>query len=451
MIRYLDIYGTTHEKIYDKNIKQIILIYKNISQILEISNLSCLRKLQLSHNNITKITDIKGLSDLIELRCLMLDDNKIEEIKGLDDLISLDLLWLNDNKISEIKGLECLTKLRVLRLCDNPIEGIKGIDKLTNLTCLWIENTNINEIKGLEQLKKLKILWLRHNNLTEIKGLDQLNMLQNLLLCYNQITEMKGLERLSRLKTLQLSYNKISTIEGINGLSSLDRLLLDHNEIKKIPYTVMNLRLLRDFDIDLDIDPIIKRFLMQNQIRIKKTIFDDEQNVHNSSIVKSVKDSIYNIIDNHLIGTKIDQVLKEIVDDKTLNKRTKEQLVEYSQDLTVHSLLNLTFGEVLCSVWKIILEHKESDEIKNILNQEMKDSLCKCFTGRLTRLINCLNGFDQRILIKIDDKEQILNVIISIRNKYADDLDKQKEEVIKELTDRGYDKATIDEYIVYLE
>jgi hypothetical protein len=80
----------------------------------------------------------------------------------------------------------------------------------------------------------------------------------------------------------------------------------------------------------------------------------------------------------------------------------------------------------------------------------MKDSMCKCFTGRLSRLVNCLNGFDERISIKINDKDQILNIIINIRNKY-ESVEKQKEEVIKELKERGFNEDVINEYIVYLE
>jgi len=69
---------------------------------------------------------------------------------------------------------------------------------------------------------------------------------------------------------------------------------------------------------------------------------------------------------------------------------------------------------------------------------------------RPCQIINCLNGFDERVSIKINEKEQILNIIIGVRNKY-DDIEKQKEEVIKELTERGFDKNIINEYIVYLE
>jgi reverse gyrase len=77
--------------------------------------------------------------------------------------------------------------------------------------------------------------------------------------------------------------------------------------------------------------------------------------------------------------------------------------------------------------------------------------MCKCFTGRLSRLVNCLNGFDERVSVVISDKQEILNVIIKVRNMYVDNIEKQKEIVMKELLERGYSEDVINEYIFYLE
>jgi hypothetical protein len=124
----------------------------------------------------------------------------------------------------------------------------------------------------------------------------------------------------------------------------------------------------------------------------------------------------------------------------------------------VHSTLYVTFKEVLLSVWNIIRSHDHANEIKLILNDEMNDSICKCFTGRLSRLVNCLNGFDNRVQIKIADNNQISNIIIMIKNKYEvfnknkyDDLQIIKKEIIKELTERGYDQDIINEWTEYIE
>ncbi len=97
-----------------------------------------------------------------------------------------------------------------------------------------------------------------------------------------------------------------------------------------------------------------------------------------------------------------------------------------------------------------IFQHKDKDQIKSILNEEMKDSLCKCFTGRLSRLVNCLNGFDNRISVKTSDSDEISNIVILVRNKY-DNYEDQVKYVTLELKERGYEDNVISEWISYLE
>ena len=51
------------------------------------------------------------------------------------------------------------------------------------------------------------------------------------------------------------------------------------------------------------------------------------------------------------------------------------------------------------------------------LNDEMLDSMCKCFTGRLTRLVNVLVGFSEDIEINISESERISAIILSVLNR----------------------------------
>ena len=75
----------------------------------------------------------------------------------------------------------------------------------------------------------------------------------------------------------------------------------------------------------------------------------------------------------------------------------------------------------------------------------MSDSLCKCFTGRISRLINALNGFDDNIVINISENEQIGNICIILREKYDGEEFKQK--VREALRERNYNEAIINEWL----
>jgi hypothetical protein len=120
------------------------------------------------------------------------------------------------------------------------------------------------------------------------------------------------------------------------------------------------------------------------------------------------------------------------------------------ENKNIHSVIGVTFNELLLNVISLIFKHEHKDEILNILNIEMQESECKCFTGRMSRLVNSLNGFDPNVQIKIADNEQIANVILQIKNKYQD-IEIIKAEVNKRLIELGYDNETIDSWMEHID
>ena len=150
-----------------------------------------------------------------------------------------------------------------------------------------------------------------------------------------------------------------------------------------------------------------------------------------------------------------DTVNQQIVEDQILKSTVKQQLSEYITDDQVHSNYQITFQELLTNVWQRIVTHTDSLEIKKIMNTEMKDGLCKCYTGRLSRLVNCLNGFYDDIEIKIHDNQQIGNIILLIKNKLEINgelnIDEWKTEVMKELIERQYQPTEIQEWLQFID
>ena len=121
----------------------------------------------------------------------------------------------------------------------------------------------------------------------------------------------------------------------------------------------------------------------------------------------------------------------------------------------VYSVTDITFKELLLAVWCVIRSHKDGDEIQEIMNTEMDDADCKCFTGKMSRLINCLNGYDSRVSITMADNDQIGNIIIiekeklEVEDRY--DVESHKATVRLAMEERGYAKEMIDEWISYIE
>jgi Leucine-rich repeat (LRR) protein len=267
-----------------------------------------------------------------------------------------------------------------------------------------------------------------NNGLTSLNGIENLTQLQYLYCGNNELTSLNRIENLTQLKELSCSQNRLTSLNGIENLTQLREVLFGENEITHIP-------------------PNIQRIL--NGQKSGQDIYRDSQNVHNHSIQESIKQSINNILQIEPIIKNVNEL---ILNDPILTPQTKQVLVEYSNCTDVHTVLNITFGELLIYVFNRIEINEHKDEIKKILNTEMADSICKCFTGRISRLINCLNGFDSLVDIKIADNEQISQIIIAVKNRLANySVSEHQLMAEKELLEMGYSKDIIDIWIQNIE
>ena len=375
-------------------------------------------------------------------------------LSNLNKFINLRELNLSENKISEIKGLDSLVNLQELYLDHNQVKEIKGLDSLVNLRTLSISCNEIREIKGLDNLVNLQILRLSSNKIKEINGLDKLINLNELYLFSNKLTEMNGINMLINLQILNLSHNDITEITGLDNLINLYKLNLEDNRINELPLTLCNLRNICNFYYR--INPIeyiplpVSRWLdrINRRVTTNNMIYNDKQNVHNAHIQNSFRNSLSSLLRDKPTIT-LDDVKNKIINSDILTEQTKRELLNYCDDDTTHSVYLITYADLLVYVWARISSSPNPDEIAQVLNQEISDGLCMCFTGRLTRLLNSLAGFYDDIELQISDSEQITNVIMSLKRKITDG-NQLKEAVRKELEEREYSQAIISEWLEYI-
>jgi Leucine-rich repeat (LRR) protein len=231
-----------------------------------------------------------------------------------------------------------------------------------------------------------------------------------------------------------------------------------HNKLTSLPLSILNWRRLTKiyyYDNEIDLPPQLLRFIdrIQNKA-IEMKIYNDGQNVHSSSIQSSVKESIERLtIRKDLPKYNLEELNNIILENDNIN--CKELLFEYIANNEIHTTMLLTFSEVLWFVLNTIekdFSKEQQIEIYNVLNIEMKDSECKCFTGRLSRLVNCLNGFSSLVTININSSEQIANIIQLTKNNMIEyNVEEHKKIVRKELQERDYPEETIEEWLGYIE
>ena len=347
---------------------------------------------------------------------LSLNNNNLTSIPPeIGKLRSLIYIWLNNNNLVSI-----------------PPE----IGQLRNLTCLLLNNNNLTSIPPeIRQLTNLEQLFLECNNLISIPSeMGQVRSLTYLSLKNNLLTSIPyEIGQLGNLTILHLSRNNLTSIPPeIGQLRNLTNLSLENNPIEHIPLNVAR--------------------ILERQRRVLQGVYADAQSVHNATIQQTLRETMMRLLNEKITDN---DVIPLVLSDLVLTPFAKESLIEYSRDDSIHTGLNVSFSDVLIIVWNRIMVSPHSEEIKAVLNTEMTDAECKCFTGRISRLVNCLNGFDELVIIKISDNEQIGNVISVVKTKLEEaneyTVERHKAEAGKRLHELGVKDEEIAIWMEYIE
>lgn len=231
----------------------------------ELTELGCLRTLNIRHNNIKTSGIPAELFHLEELTTLDLSHNNLKEVpEGLERARSLLNLNLSHNHIETIPNtlfihltdllfldlshnqLETLppqtrrlANLQSLNLNHNPLGHfqLRQLPSLMNLTTLQMRDTQrtLNNIpSSLESLTNLQELDLSQNALPRVPdALYSLSNLRRLNLSDNQITELStAIDLWQKLETLNLCRNKLTALPvSLCKMSTLRRLYLNDNEL----------------------------------------------------------------------------------------------------------------------------------------------------------------------------------------------------------------------------
>jgi Leucine-rich repeat (LRR) protein len=275
----------------------------------------------------------------------------------------------------------------------------------------------------------------------------------------NNLESLPDLSTLTSLQSLSCFYNDLEVLPDLSSLTSLQVLYSYSNKLTSLPISLLQCRNLEYIEYSNNeiegIPPILTRFIA----RIKDTrgrdlkVYSDTQSVHNATIQDCVRKSILNVLEKERGSKSLDQILDEIISDEVLTKETKESIVEYCRDSEIHSTLNISFSDFLVPVWMGIGSHGGSLGMGRVMDVGMTDALCKCFTGRLSRLLNVLNGYYEDIKIEISENDQIANIIYLTRESLSDkyDLEAHKELVRREMLERKYNIETIDIWVEAIE
>ena len=253
-----------------------------------------------------------------------------EEVKQFKNLEEINIYSTGMNVLPD---LSCLTKLKNISIRESWLTKIpEWLGNLSNLEILNISECDIKDISyNFNKLQKLKELIFDDIRTTidlfyivKIKNLEKLNLSYNDIIHIDIMCELHNLRYLSfsscNIKYIPNKINKLVHLIVINfnnnhienipnnlyKLTNLKFLNLERNNIDYIPVNILNLNNLTH--INILYNPIINNLQNIHALVIgflhrthgldyeQNNIYNNKQNIHASSIQKSTRQSIINIL-----------------------------------------------------------------------------------------------------------------------------------------------------------
>ena len=431
-----------------KNINNECIYVNNFDQLSNDAN-----EIDCSHNKLTCLPEFENLTNINIINC---SNNLLIKLPEWKHLINLKIINCSNNKLTCLPEWEnlsvincsnnmliCLPEwnmsinLNIIDVSYNMLTYLFDWQHLINLKIIDCGNNQLNYLPEFEKLINLEEIHCKTNKLIYLPEWYTLTNLKIIYCVDNKLIKLPEWRELINLNKIYCSYNELTYLPNFEKLKNLDSIFCSYNQIISFPISWVRLINLRH--IKYDNNPI--EYIPPNLLRIinsnGQNIYEDKQSVHNHNIQICIYNSIQYLIKD-----------KPSISIETMRQEIKNEcisyqlLIDYCIDQTVHAELNVTFEEVLLSIWSKIRDNINKKEIIKVLNIEILDSECKCFTGRLTRLVNCLSGFDNNVIMQISDNEQMSNISKLLYNKYPNEKD-YKRELRKEFEERGYSEENI--------
>ena len=425
----------------------------------KIPNFDLVSKIDCSNNQLTSLPDNMNFPNLLEFDC---NNNKLTALPNNMNFPNLQHFNCTFNELTSLPDNMNFPNLRGFYCFMNELTAlpVMNFPNLQNFIC------SANKLTSLPVMNFLNLqrFGCCCNQITSLPVMNFLN-LHEFDCSTNNLLFLPDNMNFPNLFEFNCSSNKLTLLPDNMNFPNLQEFNCAKNKLTSLPVCILNFRHLHKFSYQnnaIELSLQMARFLdrITNLSNLSKlNIYTDTQNVHDSTIQLSIRDSINRITTRpDLQKYNIDQLHTLIIENTKLTGTSKSRLFEFIADMTVHSLFLLTFSEVLWFIIQTILTDFTDiiqEEIFKVLNQEIKDADCKCFTGRMNRVINCLNGFSPLVNIIIKNEGQIGNIIILVKNRLeltnSYTLEQHKIEVEKELLERNYDIETIKTWLEYIE
>lgn len=328
-----------------------------------------------------------------------------------------------------------------------------------NIKSITFTQTKLTNIPSLSKYTKLKYITLKDNYITTT-NYDLPDSLITIDLSFNMLTDYYS-NTPTNLTFLDLSFNHLEKPPTlINKQFVIIELNHAFNSTKCDHLNIYNNHGFQRFICNINnttntnTNNNNNNNTNTNNINNTNSLYNNNQNVHDTTIQKDVLKSIEYIMNykNYIpYNTNYYEELSKIFKKKWYKRlfSRKYESIKYNLDEFIskhntHSVLNVSYNEVLERVWLFIQNSEHKKELIKILKEQIKESIGLCFTGKISRLISVLDGYCDEIHIGISVNEQINNKAYLLYNQYSDNIQKYNEEIIT-LLQNEYPEISIHE------
>jgi hypothetical protein len=159
----------------------------------------------------------------------------------------------------------------------------------------------------------------------------------------------------------------------------------------------------RQLAINLRENPVIFKRDPEGSIDLA-AFATDTQNIHRSSVQTSTQKAVLQLMTRSVDPDQetLIEVIKDLEDPKKIRivGVTRERLImELQHDYYECIAFSISYGEVLDRVWTFIRSHKSRNDIFIRLAQEIAEGIGMCTNGKMARLVNVLQGYDDTLCI----------------------------------------------------
>lgn len=145
-----------------------------------------------------------------------------------------------------------------------------------------------------------------------------------------------------------------------------------------------------------------------------RNVYSDSQNVHDSDINSSARDSalkiIHNMPESFYENFQLNSFINRVKDYIKVNMHFNQGIDRIFKDTSAFTGKTLYYI-MIAVVYEIENKVEYKDDAYKRLVEEIEDSHQYCATGYFVRLINSLSGYSEKVEIKINELQQLKTVL----------------------------------------